>query len=390
MSGADDLAALLSSGHGADETAAIVDLLGGVSRADLNEMLGRVSGPDLFRSLPAHRRDEVIDLLGRHRRDELAVESLARVVHGLQSMRRSAHRDRVLAEILLSHRSTALTRLKNLINTAENHRDLEDLVFADLHEADRRTVLAHLAAEAPDLGAPDVKVLAGIDDTVFCKLHDRRWPRGMIYPGVLALLEALDLGPLEAPFDRGDLTFVTARPADAWALVDNFSRAALHRAGVSRLSGLSGSLRPLVSKEAMAARKLDNVDHYRRLFPEYPLVVVGDSGQEDVLVSERLMERDAAAVRLVLLHDVVDTPSEVRAAYAKRRIFFQSTWIGAAATAYAHGLISQPSLRRVANEAVGGFERTRWDSVDQRDRMREWFESDLARVDRLVDNPPES
>lgn len=382
MSDADGLVTLLSSRHDADRSEAIVDLLAGASRADLNAMLDRVSGPDLFRSLAPHRRGEVVDLLGRYRREDLAVKSLARVVHGLQSMRRSAHRDRVLVEILLSHRGAALTRLKNLINTAEDHQDLEDLVFADLHEADRRTVLAHLEAEAQDLGVPDAKILADIDDTVFCKLHDRRWPRGMIYPGILALLEALDLGPLEAPFDRGDLTFVTARPADAWGLVENFSRAALRQAGVSRLSVLSGSLRALVSKEAMAARKLENIGHYRKLFPEYPLILVGDSGQGDVLVSERLIEEDAAAVRLVLIHDVVGTPSEVRAAYAKRRIHFHDTWIGAAATAYERGLISLPSLHRVANEAVGGFERTRWDTVHQRDRMREWFESDLARVDR--------
>lgn len=386
MSDTDLLIALMGARAGHDEGEAILNLLRGAQGPDLDQMLRAVNGPELFRSVDSGQRSELTDLLGRQRHNELSVQARARVVHGLQSMRRTTQRDQVLVEILLAHRAAELTRLKNLINTAEDHQDLEDLIYADLHEHDRQTVLVHIASEAQGVTVGEPKVLSDIDDTVFCKLNDRRWPRGMIYPGILALFEALDLGPDEQPFDRGDLTFVTARPADAWGLVENLSRAALRQAGVSRLSVLSGSLRALVSKEAMAARKLENIDHYRALFPEYRLVFVGDSGQGDVLVGERLVNADTNPAQLVLIHDVVGTPPETRRVFASRGIHFVDTYIGAAVTAYEHGLISLAGVVRAANEAVGGFERTRWDSTDQRDRMRDLFEQDLARVDALAES----
>lgn len=378
------LTALLTGRPDRVESQAVVDLLGSVTADDLNRLLREVSGPVLFSGVDGEARAELAELLGRTRRDELEPDALARVVHGLQSMRRGGLRDELLVEILVSRGGADLTRLKNFVNTAEDHQDLEDLVFVDFHEPDRDRVLTHIAAEAQGRVVKDPKILSDIDDTVFCKLHDRRWPRGMIYPGVLALFEALDVGPDDEPFDMGDLTFLTARPADAWGLVENWSRTALRRAGVSRLSVLSGSLRALMSKEAMATRKMENISHYRRLFPEYELVFLGDSGQGDVLVAERLVEIESAAVRLVLIHDVMSTPQSVRSDHASRNIHFHDTYIGAAAIAFEHGLISRAGLLEVAREAVGGFERTRWDSVAQRDRMRDFFERDLTRVDELT------
>lgn len=379
------LTALLTGRPDRVGSQAVVDLLRTAGRDDLNHLLREVSGPVLFTGVDGDARTELTELLGRTRRDELEPDTLARIVHGLQSQRRGVLRDEVLVEILLSRGGTDLTRLKNFINTAEDHQDLEDLVFVDFHEPARDRVLAHIAAEAQGRVVKDPKILSDIDDTVFCKLHDRRWPRGMIYPGVLALFEALDAGPDDAPFDLGDLTFVTARPADAWGLVENWSRTALRRAGVSRLSVLSGSLRALMSKEAMATRKMENISHYRRLFPEYELVFLGDSGQGDVLVADRLVEVEAAAVRLVLIHDVIGTPHSVRMGHAQRGIHFHDTYVGAAATAFECRLISRAGMLAVAHEAVGGFERTRWDSVAQRDRMRDLFERDLARVDDLAE-----
>lgn len=378
------LQALIAGPDGPSESEAILDLIRGADRDDLNRMLSDLHGPSLFAKLDPARRADLTHLLGRERLADLDPGPLAHVVHGLQSSRRSALRDEVLVEIVTSRRGADLVRLKNLINTAEDHQDLEDLVWVDLHEPDRQRVLAHIEREATGLDIADPKILSDIDDTVFCKLHDRRWPRGLIYPGALALLDALDLGPGDEPFDLGDLTFVTARPANAWGLVENLSRTALRRAGVSRLSVLSGSLRALVSKEAMAFRKLDNIDHYRRLFPEYQLVFIGDSGQGDVIVAETLVRTHPEATRLVMIHDVVQSSQAVRDRHAAAGIVFFDTYVGAAAEAYERELISARGLGQVAKEAVGGFERTRWDSVQQRDRMRGWFERDLARVDDLL------
>lgn len=387
MSGAALLSELLSGRTSNADERAVLSLLREADRDELNDLLTGVSGTELFRSVDGAEREALIRLLGRERRADLDALATAHIVHGMQSVRRTRLRDEVLVELLTARRGTDLTILKNRINTAEDHQDLEDLVFVDLPASARERVLRHITAEAAAAEVADVKILCDIDDTVFCKLHDRRWPRGMIYPGVLALLEALDLGPSATPFDRGDLTFVTARPADAWGLVENHSRTALRRAGVSKLSVLSGTLLALLSTEAMAERKLHNIEHYRQLFPEYDLVFLGDSGQGDVIVGQDLFARYGEAVRMVLIHDVAGTNALERKEYAEMGIHFHDTYIGAAVIAYRHELITRESLAKVAAEAVGGFAHVRWESTTQRDRIRDYFERDLGEVEEILSQP---
>lgn len=304
---------------------------------------------------------------------------LAATAHRLQDRPRGRERDAALLELLLGVRGTELTRLKNRINTHEA-RDLEDLVFTDLRHPARDRVLAHIAAEASSVEVADGKLLSDIDDTALCALNDRRYPRGTVYPGLLALYQALDQGPTGIPFDTGDLTFLTARPKDAWGLIEGYSRDVLRKAGISKMSMLSGGLRNLFSYRSMAARKLTNVRRYRRLFPEYPLVFLGDSGQGDVIVGEELYARHGDAIRLVLIHDVVATDRAEREAYAERGIWFVDTYVGAALVARRHGLISDDSLAAVAAAAVAEFERLAWDSPEQRAAMRDLFERDLAEL----------
>lgn len=377
----------LLSGRTVATDQTVLGLLADAEAADLNETLTELSGPELFRTPTRDQQAALMLLLGRERRDELEPHALAHVVHGLQSVRRTALRDELLVELLISRRGTELTRVKNRINTAEDHQDLEDLLFVDLPQNARSRILEHFAVEAETTSVSDVKILSDIDDTVFCKLHDRRWPRRLIYPGVLAMFDALDLGPDDEPFDRGDVTFVTARPADAWGLVENHSRTALRRAGVSKLSVLSGSLLALLSKEKIAEYKMRNIDHYRQLFGEYGLMFLGDSGQADVLVAEHLVNRHPEAIRLVLIHDVAGTGPTERELLSQRGIHFHDTYIGAALIAYEHHLISRISLERVAREAVGGFAHVRWDSTAQRSRMRDLFERDLAAVEAVLNEP---
>lgn len=299
-------------------------------------------------------------------------------VHLLQEQRRRPERDAALVELLLAVGGVDLTRLKNRINTHQA-RDLEDLVFTDLRPGpDRDRVLAHFATEAAAVEIDETKVLSDIDDTAFCALHDHRYPRGTIYPGLLAFYQALDQGPTGQPFDTGDLTFITARPKDAWGLIEGHSRGALETAGISRMSMLSGGLLHLFSHRAMAGRKLTNIARYRLLFPEYRLSFLGDSGQGDVLVAERLRARLGEEVPLTLIHDVVATGPAIREAYARRGIWFVDTYVGAALVAWRQQLISDASLDQVATEAVAEFERLRWQSPAQRAAMQQLFERDLA------------
>lgn len=272
-----------------------------------------------------------------------------------------------------------LTRLKNQVNLRTDPHDLEGLAYGDVDDAGiRDEILSHIAEQARDVVTGQTKVLSDIDDTVFCALHDRRWPRGIVYPGALALVDALDAGPTPEPFSTGDLTFVTARPGDFLGLIGNHTRTALRKAGVATVSVLTGTLPGLFGVDAVASAKAVNIRHYHALFPEYRLLFVGDSGQRDVTVGERLHEEFGDHLDLVLIHDVVDTPPELRAEHAARGVAFFDTYAGAAQLAHRAGLISDAGRDRVFAEVIEGLDAVPWASDAQERAMRELVERDLA------------
>ena len=124
-------------------------------------------------------------------------------------------REEAIRDLLLARTGVELTHLKNQINSRTDVYDLEGLVFGAVDDGDlRRQILDHLAAEADTFACDEAKIISDIDDTAFCRLHDNRYPKGTLYPGLLALYDALDHGPHDDPFSLGDLTFVTARPGD--------------------------------------------------------------------------------------------------------------------------------------------------------------------------------
>ena len=94
-----------------------------------------------------------------------------------------------------------MTDLKNLLMAGGTVYNLQKLIFEDISEELRVKLLAHIEEQALGLNeaknshnsAKPVKVLSDIDDTIFCALHDRRYPRRSVYPGVRAFLDALDM-----------------------------------------------------------------------------------------------------------------------------------------------------------------------------------------------------
>ncbi len=381
-------------------TSLLADLLAGVTtRADEERILGLLAAatPDelealllgvdtaeLFRAVDDHPfgpalRTELIRLLTVTRLGDLSVEARAAVAFGLQAGVTDARDEDGLRNLILGTNGVALTRLKNAINARHDTRDLEGLVYSDVDDrGTRAAILDHIATQASGLDVGKAKVLSDIDDTVFARLHDDRYPKGTLYPGVLAVFEALDDGPDDDPFSTGDLTFVTARPMDALGLIENSTRRALRRAGIAQSAVLSGSFLNLATHDAMAAKKVENIHHSRLLFPEYRLLFLGDSGQGDVLVGEKLLERFADVLDLVLIHDVVATPASVRAEHAGRGIFFHDTYVGAATLLRRRGLISDAGLRRVLTEAQAGLDAVRWDSAGQEAATRALFARDIA------------
>lgn len=368
---------------------AILDLLDGAETDQLNAMLADPRLTDRLvdqldgRWFGEDHRGELLVLLGRTRRAELDLPARAALIHALQTGRNSLRDELVVRDLFTEVRGADLTTLKNLVDATPNHNDLEELIFHDIDSPEvRGEILSHIAAQAEQatgLEAPgmEAKVLSDIDDTTLCTLHDKRFPKGVVYPGVLALWEALDRGPNATPRSLGDLTFITARPADFLGWVEDRTRSRLRGAGVSVSSMLTGSLTHLLSHTGMAGKKIENITHYHRLFPEYRLIFIGDSGQGDALVGRRLRTEFPGVVDAVFIHDVVDTDDATRADNAREGVIFFDTYVGAAIAAHQLGLISDAGLLAVAEATRKGFDEIRWRNPIQEAGTRWLLQRDL-------------
>lgn len=375
---------LLSERTDAEDEARILEIVSHLSTEELNALLTDERADRLVQALDNHwfgpnRRDALMELVTVRRAHELGLHARANLVYSLQTGRTSSEQEERIADLFCAVTGEELTHFKNIINLRNDHHDLEDLVFVDIDSVQvRQRILDHIAEQARGFQLDEAKVLCDIDDTVFCKLHDRRYPRGTLYPGVLAFQEALDQGPHDEPRSQGDLTFVTARPMDFFGLLENHSRASLRQAGVSDLSVMSGSLRALLTHESMADKKVVNVTHYVQLYPEYRMIFLGDSGQGDVQVGEQLWQKFPETVDAVFIHDVTGIDEDERTRRAEHKIWVHDTYVGAATKAHQLGLITQDCLRSVVVEAREELGRIEWDDEQQADAMMQLFARDFA------------
>ena len=220
--------------------------------------------------------------------------------------------------------------------------------------------------------------MSDIDDTALAKIHEDRYPKGSVIPGVLEFYEALDLGPRDEPISRGDLTFVTARPSDALGLMKGHSRETLTKAGLADMSIMTGSIFNLATHDSMAAKKVENIDHYAKLYPEYDLVFIGDSGQGDIAVGEAIVEAHGDVVRAVFIHDVVAMAPAEREKLAAKNIWVVDTYVGAAAKAHELGLVSPAGVKRVIAETNRLLDEMAWETPEQEQTIRSLVQRDAA------------
>ncbi|TJZ95381.1 DUF2183 domain-containing protein [Dermacoccus nishinomiyaensis] len=375
---------LLDGPTGRRDEKQILTLLREAPGAELNDVLENVDAAKLFddmddRLIGPDNATALIELLTRTRRHELSMAAQVAVIHGMQGGATSAAMEGAIRDMLLAHTGNDLTHLKNTLNLAKGRHDLEGLVFADIDDdAIRAEILDHFAASSSLEGERQAKTLSDIDDTALAKIHETRYPRGTVIPGIIAFYEALDLGPRDAPLSRGDLTFVTARPADALGLMKSYSRESLTKAGFADLSIMTGSIFHLATHDAMAAKKVANIAHYATLFPEYDLVFVGDSGQGDIAVGEQILQAHGDVVKAVFIHDVVALDAGRRAELAAKGIWVVDTYVGAAAKAHELGLISEAGVQRVIDETHRLLDDVEWGSSEQERAMRELVERDAS------------
>lgn len=345
----------LLRGHtGPAEEAAVLAELASVPAGGLDAVLADLDLGDLVGSLDDRRwgpdhRSALLDLLCRQRRPELGTERLAELVRALHRGRTPQTHEEAIRDILLAQRGPDLLALKYRINDSGDYHDLEHLVFEDLSDDSlRREVLDHIATESAGLTSPDLRILCDIDDTVICALHDDRYPRGTVYPGVVALLHELDRGAAEDPGRAGDLTFVTARPGGPRGLVESYTRNGLAELGLPPHAVLGGSLLNLHTKAAIAERKIQNFERDRLLFPESRTLFIGDSGQADAQVGVEMLRLDPEHVEGVFIHNVTDLDTPAREEWARRGVVVFDRYDELAAEMHRRGLISGEGLERVA------------------------------------------
>lgn len=310
---------------------------------------------------------------------ERDLADLANALHRSRRWSSDHAREHLVRDAFLSLHGPDLTRFKSLLSAGSDHRDLEHLVFDVVDDqGSRRDILDHIASEAAAIDIPDLHVLSDIDDTLRCALHDKRYPHGTVYPGVIALYRALDAGRSGDPTTPGDLTFVTARPMDPFGLIEQHTRRGLRDLGLPPHAVLSGTFDGLTSHDSMAGAKMENFERFRLLMPETHVVFVGDSGQGDVEVGRRMLAADPESVRLVLIHDVVALADEERAALRSEGIVVVDTPVGGAIEAYAAGLVSAAGLTSVVEAAERDLAQIRWESPEQEKATTALLERDLA------------
>ncbi len=346
---------------------------------DVDKVVGDVDdhvwGPD--------HRTELLDLLLRRRVAELSTPTLAVIVAALHAGPTPRSHQEAIVDLLVSRTGADFHDLKYRINASGDYHDLEHLVFEDIDEDLRTRLLEHFAVQATVDPTSDLRVLCDIDDTVRCAIHDDRYPRGTVYPGVVELLRALDDGAADEPGRAGDLTFVTARPGGPRGLVEQYTRNGLAVLGLPPHSVLGGSLLNLHTKAAIAARKIQNMERDRLLFPECRMVFVGDSGQADGQVGARMHRTAPEHVVGTLLHNVSEVSDREREDYARDGVHVFDTYAGAAAHALRLGLISGRQAVAVLEATRAGLAGTTL-TPKQRERLERDLAADEAAVREAV------
>ncbi|WP_324616614.1 OsmC family peroxiredoxin [Ornithinimicrobium avium] len=376
---------------GAPAEAEVLRILREVPDAELDAVLADLDVDKVVGDVDDHawgpdHRTELLDLLLRERVDELSPSTLAGVISALHSGPTPRSHQEAIVDVLVSRSGASFHDLKYRLNATGDYHDLEHLVFQDIDEDLRGRLLEHFAAQAGVDPTSDLRVLCDIDDTVRCAIHDDRYPRGTVYPGVVELLQALDDGAAEEPGRAGDLTFVTARPSGPRGLVEQYTRNGLAVLGLPPHAVLGGSLLNLHTKAAIAERKVQNMERDHLLFPECRMVFVGDSGQADGQVGAQMHRTAPGHVVGTLLHNVTDLTAQERADWARQGVHVFDTYAGAAAHALRLGLVSGEQARAVAAATREGLVALDLEP-EERQRLERDLAVDEAAVEELVGRP---
>lgn len=325
------------------------EIMAALSAEDLDRAVPLLDIPVLLRRAPRQAAERFLELLSRERVSDLSLVARAQVIDALQRARTTRRYEEAIRDVFLSCRGPALTLLKRAIDAGRSSHDLPQLIYQDIDDGRIRSqILEHVDAEALRTDYREVKVLSDVDDTFYCNWKDRRYPPRTVYPGIRQLYLELDRGTQERPSPVGDVTFLTGRPGGPFGMLEDHYHKSLGVKGLEETVILTGTLFHQFAHGLIFSRKWANFELYRRLYPEFDFVMLGDSGQADPSLLAAAVKSHPEQVKAALIHDVVHTPPERRAEWADKGVVFFDNYAGAALELYRRGLLDVGGLQRVA------------------------------------------
>jgi hypothetical protein len=386
---ADEITSILHGPIGVDDERRLISLLRDAEELELDPLLWRLDAAHLLSSIydygSSRHRTELVELLTRERLADLGIANRARLIGVLHTG--AAHRgdERGIASVLLGTRDHLLTQLKNAVDSEPESVDLHQLIFHDIHHDEvRDAILGHIRESAPAT-TDELKVVSDVDDTVLA-WRDRRFPARTTYPGVVEFYRQLASRPYLGVQRRSDLVFLTARPTDGLGAVEGLTIRALRQCGLRGIV-VTGELTALRRHDLMAQKKYESFSRYRQLYPESRMVFIGDNGQGDLILAERLCTEHREVVPAALIHNVDHGERQItdtgRAALHAKGIVLFDTYVGAAVEAYELALITWQGLAAVARAAEAELEAVRFDDPQRAEAARALIARDCERAGRL-------
>lgn len=326
---------------------------------------------DEFRRAGSKGRRQIVPYLTRERIGELGIEARVALVDSLQYGMTRRYREEGVRDVFLATSGSDLTRLKHLIDRGLDHRDLSQLVYHDIDHADvREEILEHIQRQA--VPCAEIKIISDVDDTFYRNWVDPRYPSRTVYPGVKQLYRELD------GQEPGDVVFLTGRPGDRTGYLERIFRRRLGGLGAPEASMLTGSFVHQFFHPWVFARKWQNFERYRVLYPEMPFVMLGDSGQADPEFIAQARERFPDHVKAGLVHRVKALEPERLARCQQVGVEFFDTYVGAAIHLHGKGLLTREQVARVADAARTDFARIQFPDETVRAQRLAELETDLA------------
>lgn len=390
-------------------------------RCELDFVILSVNVPQL---LEYGSNDDTWKLLKMH--EWKFVETKVALIHALQHVGRIRARkeQQEWAEQMITNTfGQELLLLKNLLDSGGNHHNLLKLVFQDItYSKYRDNILRHIQENSAvgvhdripssvgsgvtpllvdkRVGHGPLKVLSDLDDTLVCSGGhfpagvDKRFPRRVVYPGIMPLYLELVLPSLEAtPASKfglepqqyySGLVFLSARPHLVKDVSEQVSYNMFQRlvkenvlhamptlipgdlarsACAIFLHSFQHSLRRPMPWKPMGEAKYKSMKEYSDLYGESSLIFFGDNGQGDVVAAELALIPCGASspIKAAFIFEVQaaekatttlgGTLEERKNKWLENNIFHVRSPLAAAYRAVEEGLLGAEALRKVASAA---------------------------------------